>query len=71
MHMMRDLAQMFQYHTIELTLNKAFVLSKAEWDTIYIDRIKLACDPAQSADIAAVVMQQGNHSVLGISIGMA
>jgi protein pelota len=55
--------QMGQFHTIELSLNKPFSITKTYWDAIYLDRIKLACDPAQSAEIAAVVMQQGFASV--------
>ncbi len=62
MHTLRShftMYQMGQYHSIELTLNKPFTISKTNWDAIYLDRIRLACDPAQSAEIAAVIMQQG------------
>eukprot|EP00963_Diacronema_lutheri_P008185 scaffold718_cov342-Pavlova_lutheri.AAC.41 len=48
-----------QYHTIELELNRAFTLEKAEWDAVHLDIIKEACDFATTADLAAVVMQEG------------
>lgn len=51
--------KMGQFHTLELTLNRSFSITKVQWDAIHLDRIKLACDPAQSAEVAAVVMQQG------------
>lgn len=50
---------MGQYHTIELELNRAFVISKASWDTIYLDRLNMACDPIQTAELVALVAQSG------------
>ncbi|XP_018431478.1 PREDICTED: protein pelota homolog, partial [Nanorana parkeri] len=47
------------YHTIELELNRKFTLAKKQWDSIVLERIDQACDPAFSADVAAVVMQEG------------
>ena len=46
------------YHTLELELGFPFVLEKQCWDAIYLERLDLACDPRQSAEVAAVVMQQ-------------
>lgn len=48
-----------QYHTMELDLQYHFTLTKANWDTIYLDRVSESSDPAKSAEIAAVVMQMG------------
>lgn len=48
-----------QYHTIELELNRAFTLEKTEWDAVHLDIVKEACDFANTADLAAVVMQEG------------
>jgi protein pelota len=47
------------YHTIDLELNREFTVSKENWDTISLDRIHMACDPTQYADVAAVIMQEG------------
>jgi len=48
-----------QYHTIDLELNRKFHLAKRDWDSIALDRLELACDPATRADLAAIVMQEG------------
>lgn len=51
--------KMGAYHTLDLELNRKFEVRKAEWDTIALERIEMACDPTQSSDLAAVVMQEG------------
>lgn len=51
--------KMGAYHTLDLELNRKFTLAKQIWDCIALDRIELACDVARSADVAAVVMQEG------------
>lgn len=52
---------MGSYHTLELDLTRAFTIEKTNWDAMYLERVQLACDPRQSAEVAAVVMQQGTH----------
>lgn len=47
------------FHTIDLELHRNFTLAKREWDTIALDRVDLACNPAKSAEIGAVVLQEG------------
>lgn len=54
-----DHVKMGAYHTLDLELNRRFVLYKGCWDSIHLERLALACDPTQNADIAAVVMQEG------------
>lgn len=44
------------YHTLELELQRAFQLHKAAWDALDLARIAEACDPAASADLAAVLI---------------
>ncbi|XP_068100192.1 protein pelota homolog [Hyperolius riggenbachi] len=51
--------KMGAYHTIELEPNRKFTLAKKQWDSVVLERIEQACDPASSADVAAVVMQEG------------
>lgn len=46
-------------HTIELEAQRNFTLIKDCWDTIYMERLKLACDVSKKADLAALVMQPG------------
>jgi protein pelota len=55
--------KMGAYHTIDLELNKKFEITKHEWDSVALNRIDEACDPAHSADLAAVVMQEGLANV--------
>ncbi|RWS10320.1 Protein pelota-like protein [Dinothrombium tinctorium] len=51
--------KMGQYHTLDLELNRKFTLFKNMWDSIALDRLETACDPSQTADLVAVIMQQG------------
>ncbi|KAK9906404.1 hypothetical protein WJX75_001282 [Coccomyxa subellipsoidea] len=51
------------YHTLELEPQRAFTLEKASWDSLDIERIKQACDPAASADLAAVLITEGLANV--------
>lgn len=58
------------YHTLELDQQRPFVLAKSFWDAMAIDYLKQACDPCASADVAAVMMQEGlaNICLVGASI---
>ncbi|KAA8499570.1 Protein pelota-like [Porphyridium purpureum] len=47
------------FHTIELEPNRAFTLGKQWWDTISLERVEEACNPARGADAAALIMQEG------------
>ncbi|GFQ72928.1 protein pelota [Trichonephila clavata] len=58
------------YHTMNLELNRKFTLAKACWDTIALERIDMACDPAQHADLAAIVMQEGLAHVCLVTSSM-
>lgn len=51
--------KMGAYHTLDLEMNRPFTLSKQEWDSVALERIDMACDPTQNADLAAIVMQEG------------
>ena len=44
------------YHTLELELQRPFAVEKAAWDLLDIERIRQACDPAASADLAALLI---------------
>ena len=39
--------------------NRKFTLTKPEWDSVALERIEMATDPSKSADLAAVIMQEG------------
>lgn len=58
------------YHTLDLELHRQFQLHKLEWDVIAIERINVACDPAENADLGAVVMQEGIAHVCLINDSM-
>uniref|UniRef100_A0A8C1DB04 Protein pelota homolog n=1 Tax=Cyprinus carpio carpio TaxID=630221 RepID=A0A8C1DB04_CYPCA len=62
--------KMGAYHTIELELNRKFTLAKKVWDSVVLDRIEQACDPAQKADVAAVVMQEGLANLVLVTPAM-
>nr|CAG4640906.1 EOG090X07BV [Eulimnadia texana] len=51
--------KMGAYHTIDIENNRKFTLSKNCWDVVTLERIDMACDPTKSADLAAIVMQEG------------
>lgn len=49
-----------QFHTLDLELNRNFALEKTEgWDSIARALVREACDPVKSAEVWAVVMQEG------------
>ncbi|ERN11905.1 protein PELOTA 1 isoform X1 [Amborella trichopoda] len=47
------------FHTLEIEQHRPFVLRKDVWDSVALDVLKQACDPAASADLAVVLMQEG------------
>jgi len=47
------------YHTIELALHRKFTIDKTRWDAMHLERISMATDPSKTADLAAVVLQEG------------
>ncbi|KAK9452121.1 uncharacterized protein V1518DRAFT_410411 [Limtongia smithiae] len=50
------------FHTLDLELHRAFTLSKptsAPWDSVALQTLAAACDPAARADVGAVVLQPG------------
>jgi stalled ribosome rescue protein Dom34 len=44
------------YHTLELEPGRSFMLHKALWDGLDIERIRTATDPQASADLAALLI---------------
>ncbi|KAF3323107.1 protein PELOTA 1 isoform X3 [Carex littledalei] len=48
-----------QFHTLELELHRPFVISKEIWDSIARDILHQASDPAASADLSVILMQEG------------
>ncbi|XP_071495693.1 protein pelota homolog [Diadema setosum] len=51
--------KMGAYHTLDLEMNRKFTLAKQSWDIVALERIDMACDPTQTADVGAVIMQEG------------
>lgn len=58
------------YHTLDLEQNRKFTLQKLEWDSVARDRVEMACDVNQSADVAAVIMQEGLANICLITSSM-
>ncbi|XP_059439225.1 protein PELOTA 1 [Corylus avellana] len=52
------------FHTLELELHRPFVLRKDVWDSLALDVLHQASDPAASADLAVILMQEGLAHVL-------
>jgi protein pelota len=51
--------RMGSYHTLELALQRKFSIAKHEWDSISLERLETACDPRKTADLGAILMQEG------------
>ncbi|XP_050380163.1 protein PELOTA 1 [Argentina anserina] len=58
------------YHTLELELHRPFVLKKDVWDSLALHVLNQACDPAASADLAVVIMQEGLAHILLVGRSM-
>ncbi|XP_074321116.1 protein PELOTA 1-like [Silene latifolia] len=52
------------FHTLEIELHRPFVLTKDIWDSLALDMLHQAADPAASADLAVVLMQEGLAHIL-------
>lgn len=65
-----ELVKLGAYHTIDIEPNRKFTLEKNEWDTIDLERLDEALDPAQTADVAAVVLHEGLAHVCLITPAM-
>ncbi|KAF9682837.1 hypothetical protein SADUNF_Sadunf05G0149700 [Salix dunnii] len=52
------------FHTLEIELHRPFVLRKELWDSLALDVLNQASDPAASADLAVVLMQEGLAHIL-------
>ena len=48
-----------QYHTIDIELNQTFTVEKECWDMVHLKILDDACDSTNTAEIAAVMMQDG------------
>lgn len=48
------------YHTLEIEPQRPFEVTKQSWDVLDLERLKQACDPAASADLAAVLITVSN-----------
>ena len=60
------------HHTLELELHRKYTLAKAAWDSMYLDRIAQATEgPVATADMAALLMQQGLANLCLVSGGMS
>lgn len=51
-------------------MNRKFIITKPEWDSVSLDRVDAACDVTQSADVAAVIMQEGIAHICLITSNM-
>jgi protein pelota len=51
--------KMGAYHTVDLEVNRKVQIAKPCWDAVFLERLETACDPSKTADLAAVVMQEG------------
>lgn len=54
-----EYVKMHQYHSLELVPGVKFTLGKAHFDAMHHETLRVACDPAATADVVAVVMEEG------------
>jgi len=47
------------YHSLELEVTRPLAIEKDGWDAAHVERLRSACDPAASADLVAVLVQEG------------
>ena len=63
--------KMGAYHTIDLETQRKFTLTKHDgWDSVALDRVDQACDAARTADLAAIVMQEGLANICLVTSSM-
>lgn len=55
------------FHSIQIEPCRAFSITKHNWDSIAMDRLELALDPAADAQLGAVIMEEGLAHVLVVS----
>ena len=59
------------YHTIDVEPQRKFTLTKPDgWDSVALDRVDEACDAARTADLAAIVMQEGLANICLVTSSM-
>nr|GLL27861.1 protein PELOTA 1 [Ipomoea trifida] len=51
------------FHTLEIELHRPFVLGKDVWDSLALEALRQAADPAARADLAVVLMQEGSAQI--------
>lgn len=47
------------FHAFDLEYNRNFTLHKDYWDSLAIETLQKACNPAEKAEVGAIVMQEG------------
>lgn len=58
--------KMGAYHTIDLELNRKFTIFKEHWDSVTLERVETACDPAAVSDLPDPVAQSCTHALLKV-----
>lgn len=58
------------FHTLELELQRPFVLRKDVWDSMALEVLREASDPSASADLAVVLMHEGLAHILLVGKSM-
>lgn len=56
-----------QYQSIEIGMGNYFTLFKKHWDDVHIEKLRLASDRTISADLAAILMEEGVAHIYLIS----
>mmetsp|Transcript_8174 Transcript_8174/g.24294 ORF Transcript_8174/g.24294 Transcript_8174/m.24294 type:complete len:396 (-) Transcript_8174:410-1597(-) len=65
-----DEVKLGSHHTLQLEAHRPFQIQKAVWEGLDLDRIQEACNPALTADLAAVLITEGlaNVCLIGSSV---
>jgi protein pelota len=56
------------YHTLELEPTRSFTLTKDSWEPQDVERVASACDPAAAADVAAVLISDGQGGMANVCL---
>lgn len=55
------------YHTLEIAIGRGVKIEKSEWDAVDVRRLEEAADPSTTADLAAVLIVEGQANVVLVS----
>jgi len=62
-----DYMQKGQFQSIEIDNHSKISMIKHNWDTIFENRLKVACDPSSFADVIVILMEEGIANIFVVA----